>query len=67
METTSITHLTQMVLISLVRFQVEDEILHDGDFLIGNAKYQKLNLVKGVTVERERKSKERIVEYTVTA
>jgi HK97 family phage major capsid protein len=42
---------------------VEDEILHDGDFLIGNAKYQKLNLVKGVTVERERKSKERIVEY----
>lgn len=42
---------------------VEDEILHDGDFLIGNAKYQKLNLVKGVTVERDRKSKERIVEY----
>lgn len=50
---------------SIVTVPVEvDEALHDGDFIIGNARNYKLNFVKGVEVYPEVHGKNRVIEYT---
>lgn len=50
---------------SIVTVPVEvDEALHDGDFVIGNARNYKLNFVKGVEVYPEVHGKTRVIEYT---
>lgn len=50
---------------SIVTVPVEvDEALHDGDFIIGNARNYKLNFVKGVEVYPEVHGKTRVIEYT---
>ena len=41
-----------------------DENLHDGDFVIGNAKNYKLNFTKPVEVYPELHGKKRVIEYT---
>lgn len=41
-----------------------DENLHDGDFVIGNAKNYKLNYIKSVEVYPELHGKKRTIEYT---
>lgn len=41
-----------------------DEALHDGDFIIGNAKNYKLNFTKSVEVYPEVHGKTRTIEYT---
>lgn len=41
-----------------------DEALHDGDFVIGNARNYKLNFTKGVEIYPEVHGKTRVIEYT---
>ncbi len=41
-----------------------DESLHDGDFVIGNAKNYLLNMIKPTEIYAELHGKTRVIEYT---